>query len=325
MVAERRELSSLPKPPAGYFWSPEARQRRRENLDVYNSRAKGGDVPWQTSPNGPRPDADPTKYLPTLTPGVDKLPRRCIFCRSALLDKREPAGGEQRGMLSCTGCGKQLAWLRPRITAASRPLLASVTYRRPIVPSAPFTDSVPTVQAREAWRKPGCGEACRRERVIVVGGAGGRQGAQWREYHDADAHDGHLKSSVLALAITLSSLAQTKKIVRTGVLTVDLVAQRAVVLGNELRLSPTEFAILRYLASHLGQPCENDDVIASVWPAEVHARTGKPLVSGTDPHHKFRVHVVRMRQKMGEGKALIETRPGFGYMLRAEPPIGAES
>src|SRR4051812_12302262 len=71
MSPQRTEITSLRKPPEGYFWTPEARERRRANLDVYNSRAKGGALPWQDSPTGPRPDAEPTKYLPTLTPGVD--------------------------------------------------------------------------------------------------------------------------------------------------------------------------------------------------------------------------------------------------------------
>lgn len=300
MSAERRELSSLPKPPEGYVWSPEARERRRANLDVYNSRAKGGAVPWQASPDGPRPDAAETTCLPTLTPGLDKLPRRCSFCRSAMLDKHETAGGEQRGTLSCTGCGRQLAWLAPRIRSASPP--SSDTFAMPGRPTIPSGVGPRTMRAAVSVafeRLDGCGPAC-----------GLRTG------HDPATHEGYGRMTGRAEVEDRPS-----GVVRTGVLTIDFDTSRVTVGDRVADLTVTELRILGVLAARLGKLCHQHDILEIVWGA---GAVEAPIGGRAGRFHMARVHVTRMRQKLGEAAGLVETVKGKGLILRAEPPIGSE-
>jgi DNA-binding winged helix-turn-helix (wHTH) protein len=305
MVAEPQQITSLRKPPEGYFWTTEARERRRANLDVYNSRAKGGELPWQDSPTGPRPDAEPTKDLPTLTPGVDRLPQRCIFCRSALLDKRECAGGEQRGTLTCTGCSRQLAWLAPRITAGSAPVSdSSVIPARPAIHGAEPPRAMRRAMVSGFGRKEGCGPAC----GPVMG-------------HEPDAHERFGRERALAELVVAA--ARPSGTVRTGSLAVDFDAIGLTVDGKPITVTETEWRVLAHLAARLNTCCTHFEIVESVWDRATAEQWGVP--DGRGSWHGVRVHFSRLRSKLGAAAALIETRPGFGFRLRAEPPIGIES
>lgn len=310
MIAERSELTSLRRAPDGRVWQPGA--TGRENLAVYNSRSRGGPVPWEDSGNGPRNDAGFTKYLPTLTPGVDKLPRRCIFCRSAMLNKQEPVGGEQRGLLSCTGCGRPLAWLRPRLRDSSRPLVESMTFRPLSQPAQPPARTVEPMARRNSLpsvglvfeRVDGCGPAC-----------------GFRTGHDPKAHEDHGRKLAYA-----EMMDRPTGVVRTGLLAIDLDTERVTVGGRPAVISLTEWKILTYVARRLDRVCPYFDVIESVWDratAELASRSrgGSAKVGA---YHVLNIHRCRLRAKLGPAAALVETVIGRGLRLRAEPPIGAE-
>jgi two-component system KDP operon response regulator KdpE len=94
-------------------------------------------------------------------------------------------------------------------------------------------------------------------------------------------------------------------------LTLDRERRRVVVDGKEVRLTPTELAILDLLASHAGKPITIRQIIGRVW-------HGAP---GTTPD-AVRVHVGSLRKKIEPDPArprYIVTEPWVGYRFVAEP------
>lgn len=94
-------------------------------------------------------------------------------------------------------------------------------------------------------------------------------------------------------------------------LTVDLEQRRVTRGGEELRLTPTEFALLELLASRAGRPVQMDQIIARVWAA----------APGTT-HDTVRVHMSALRRKLESDPSnprYIVTEPWIGYRFIAEP------
>ncbi len=94
-------------------------------------------------------------------------------------------------------------------------------------------------------------------------------------------------------------------------LTLDRDRRRVAVDGTEVRLTPTELAILELLASHAGKPVTIRQIIGRVW-------HGAP---GTTPD-AVRVHVGSLRKKIEPDPArprYIVTEPWVGYRFVAEP------
>jgi two-component system KDP operon response regulator KdpE len=97
-------------------------------------------------------------------------------------------------------------------------------------------------------------------------------------------------------------------IFRSGGLVVDL-AKRVVSLdGREIRLTPTEYELLRVLVIHAGKVVTHQHLLREVWgPADV------------DQTHYLRVYIGQLRQKIETDPAQpqhILTEPGVGYRLR---------
>lgn len=299
MVAERTELVSLQKPPPGYVWTADAREHPRATVGVYKSLAQGGAVPWQASPDGARRDAEPTDNLPTLTPGVNILPSRCSGCGSALLDQQEPMGGEQRGTLSCVQCGRQIAWLAPRMPAIDQKSISLVTSERAFVRGVDAPRTLRTVVAVAVERLDGCGPGC----GIFTG-------------HDPVPHEEYGRKMAFA-----ELLDNPTGIVRTGPLTVDFDETSAVVDGRPLTLTVFEWGILAYVAARLGKLCPYYALVESVWDtatAEVWSTPGQPHGA----YHSVTTHLCRLRKKLGPAAPLLERVISRGLRLRADPPIG---
>ncbi|HWN42649.1 MAG TPA: response regulator transcription factor [Thermoanaerobaculia bacterium] len=91
--------------------------------------------------------------------------------------------------------------------------------------------------------------------------------------------------------------------------------RRTVIQGErEVRLTPTELAILELLASHAGRPVTLRQIIATVW-------TGAPATTVDT----VRVHVGSLRRKLEPDPAnprYIGTEPWVGYRFLAEPVDG---
>jgi two-component system KDP operon response regulator KdpE len=94
-------------------------------------------------------------------------------------------------------------------------------------------------------------------------------------------------------------------------LTLDRERRRVAVEGRDVRLTPTELAILELLATHAGKPVTIRQIIGRVW-------HGAP---GTTPD-AVRVHVGSLRRKIEPDPArprYIVTEPWVGYRFVAEP------
>ena len=88
---------------------------------------------------------------------------------------------------------------------------------------------------------------------------------------------------------------------------VDLAGRRVWLGGQEVRLSPTEFSLLRELARQPGKALTNEEIVQRVWGTDYTEDTG--LV---------RKVVHRLRQKIEEDPQdprYILSQPGFGYFL----------
>jgi two-component system, OmpR family, KDP operon response regulator KdpE len=94
-------------------------------------------------------------------------------------------------------------------------------------------------------------------------------------------------------------------------LTIDRDRRQVAVEGREVRLTPTEFAVLELLALRAGKPVTIRQIIGRVW-------QGAP---GTTPD-TVRVHVGSLRRKIEPDPAsprYVVTEPWIGYRFVAEP------
>lgn len=97
----------------------------------------------------------------------------------------------------------------------------------------------------------------------------------------------------------------TTPVFRNGELVVDLVRRRVTVCAKPVRLSPTEFAILRLLVTHAGKVLTHDQILGEIW---AHRRTVDYL----------RVYVRQLRKRIEtdpHNPQYVVTLPGVGYQL----------
>lgn len=95
----------------------------------------------------------------------------------------------------------------------------------------------------------------------------------------------------------------------SGDLHVDFSTHRVTVKDQDVRLSPTEYRVLHYLASNVGRVVIQDDLLEKVW---------GPSYKGE--HELLRVTLWRLRQKLGDDPQhprFITTVSGVGYLLAA--------
>ena len=92
---------------------------------------------------------------------------------------------------------------------------------------------------------------------------------------------------------------------RFGKIEVDLAARAVRKHGIEVKLTPTEYALLRLLVVHAGKVLTHRQLLTEVW--------GPNAVEQT---HYLRVHVAHLREKLEDDPArpkLILTEPAVGY------------
>jgi two-component system KDP operon response regulator KdpE len=94
---------------------------------------------------------------------------------------------------------------------------------------------------------------------------------------------------------------------QAGHLLVDLATRRVTVNGRELKLSVTEYNLLRFLVRHAGKVLTHRQILREVWGP------------GHDDHtHYLRVYIAHLRDKIEPDPShpeLITTEPGVGYRL----------
>jgi two-component system KDP operon response regulator KdpE len=96
-------------------------------------------------------------------------------------------------------------------------------------------------------------------------------------------------------------------IFRAGKIEVDLAARVVRKAGAEVKLTPTEYALLRLLAVHAGKVMTHRQLLTEVW--------GPAAVEQT---HYLRVHVAHLREKLEDDAAkpkCILTESGVGYRM----------
>ena len=102
-----------------------------------------------------------------------------------------------------------------------------------------------------------------------------------------------------------AKITETK--IEIGDLRIDLAERRVFIDNADLHLTKTEYSILAELARHLDAIVTHDELIAEVWGTEYRGS-----------NHYLHTYVGRLRKKMGEYGALIETVPGMGYDLHSK-------
>jgi two-component system KDP operon response regulator KdpE len=101
-----------------------------------------------------------------------------------------------------------------------------------------------------------------------------------------------------------------RPLVEAGPLAIDLVHRRIARDGQEVQLSPKEWAILEQLAIHAGKVVTHGHLLRQVW--------GR---AGEAEQQTLRVHMRQLRRKLepdpNQPQFLI-TEPGVGYRLLAD-------
>ena len=108
------------------------------------------------------------------------------------------------------------------------------------------------------------------------------------------------------------SLVETgEPIFQVGDLTVDLADRSVTFRGKEIKLTPTEYALLRVLVQHAGKVVTHKQLLRTVWGEKSESQA-----------QYLRVYITHLRKKFeteGNTAPLIKTEVGIGYRLSAAP------
>jgi two-component system phosphate regulon response regulator PhoB len=99
------------------------------------------------------------------------------------------------------------------------------------------------------------------------------------------------------------------RVIRVGPVTVDVGAHQALLDGEELPLTPTEFRLLRSLVERSGRTQSRQQLLERAWSVDSH-------ISDRIQTRTVDMHVRRLRAKLGRVGDWIETIRGFGYRFR---------
>jgi two-component system KDP operon response regulator KdpE len=97
------------------------------------------------------------------------------------------------------------------------------------------------------------------------------------------------------------------EVFRSGDLQVDLVGRTVKVRGHRVRLSATEYALLRLFVQHAGKVLTHGQIMREIWGSE-----------DTERIYLLRVYIAHLRGELELNSAepeLIVTEPGVGYRL----------
>lgn len=96
---------------------------------------------------------------------------------------------------------------------------------------------------------------------------------------------------------------------KTGGLVMDLSTRQVTVNGLEIRLTPTEYSLLRILAQNAGKVVTHRQLLRSVWGEKAESQS-----------QYLRVYITHLRKKIEPDNrtGLIKTEVGIGYRLSVE-------
>jgi two-component system KDP operon response regulator KdpE len=128
---------------------------------------------------------------------------------------------------------------------------------------------------------------------------------------------GELLARIRALLRRAAALSAPPPVLRTGDLEIDVARRRVTLAGEEVNLTPTEFAILAYLAQNANCVVTQKMILERVWGPE-----------WAEDAQTLRVHVSHIRKKIERGSAgrhYIVTEPGVGFRFSAPEADGSAS
>lgn len=109
------------------------------------------------------------------------------------------------------------------------------------------------------------------------------------------------------------TLAETgEPVFNSGALNVDFAARQVRLHGEEIKLTPTEYSLLRVLVQHAGKVVTHRQLLRAVWGEKAESQA-----------QYLRVYVTHLRKKLEaapDAPSLIKTEVGIGYRLSTEEP-----
>lgn len=105
-------------------------------------------------------------------------------------------------------------------------------------------------------------------------------------------------------AIQRRRFTQQSPVYETGALRLDLAHHEATLDGEPLKLTPTEYALLKVLMQNAGRIVTQKHMIREVWGG---AQSGQS--------ENIRVFINHLRKKLGDTGPAIINEPGIGYRL----------
>lgn len=114
----------------------------------------------------------------------------------------------------------------------------------------------------------------------------------------------------IRVALRHAAPSEENQIFKTEDLQVDLTRRMVTVKGEPVKLTPTEYALLRLLIQHAGKVLTHRQILREVWGREYESET-----------HYLRVYFAQLRQKIESDPtrpSIILTESGIGYRLRRD-------
>jgi two-component system, OmpR family, KDP operon response regulator KdpE len=111
----------------------------------------------------------------------------------------------------------------------------------------------------------------------------------------------------MRVCIRRAATSENEPVLTCGGLVVDLVQRRVTVGGKEVKLTPTEYEIIKLLAQHAGKVLTHKQLLKAVWGNSYNEDT-----------HYIRVYIGQLRRKIEENPTqpqYIVTESGVGYRL----------
>lgn len=108
-------------------------------------------------------------------------------------------------------------------------------------------------------------------------------------------------------AITRRAAGAPNPVMHFGALALDTRTKQVTVADQPVELTPHEYRLLRYLAHNPGRAVSQSELLDHLYDGDAAFTT-----------NSIEVLVGRLRRKIGAG--LIETRRGYGYVLRGDAP-----
>lgn len=111
----------------------------------------------------------------------------------------------------------------------------------------------------------------------------------------------------MRVSLRYATTVEHEPVLNCGELIVDLAARRVTMRGREIKLTPTEYELIKLLAQHRGRVLTHKQLLKAVWGNSYHEDT-----------HYIRVYIGQLRRKIEDDPTrpqYIITESGIGYRL----------